>query len=106
MVACSSPQRSRNDFSLQVAQAYFTAALAKDYGELEKLLAEDVRFYGPKLQDTLNKTALINSWRKLHQRFDRVEARKVNVFKASGAKPSKELKSDSENAALPDQSDQ
>ncbi|OJJ21994.1 hypothetical protein BKI52_08105 [marine bacterium AO1-C] len=97
LVACNASQKASKDLSVQVAEAYFLAALAKDYDGLKKILAEDVQFYGPKLQDTLDKVALIKSWRKLHQRFDRVEACKVSVFKAASTKLSRKLKSDLEN---------
>lgn len=35
---------------------------------------------GPKREDTLNKKSLIESWKRLHQNFDVVQARNVKYY--------------------------
>ncbi|MDX2188952.1 MAG: hypothetical protein SFY32_03740 [Bacteroidota bacterium] len=54
----------------QLVEQYFKAAFDEKYGTLEKILANDLVFYGPKLKDSLNKEKLIISWKSTHLRND------------------------------------
>ena len=51
-------------------ERYFNAAFSQDFFELEKILADDCLFVGPKITDSLNKEELIESWASFHEAFD------------------------------------
>ena len=66
-----------------IVERYFDAAFAQDYTILEDVLHEDFLFLGPKLSDTLDKQALIKSWKSTHQRNDTLLMRNPKMYDLS-----------------------
>jgi len=46
-------------------------------GAISKLLHPDLLFLGPKIEDSLNKVELLQSWGSFYQTFDNLEMREV-----------------------------
>ncbi|MCW5518155.1 nuclear transport factor 2 family protein [Muriicola sp. Z0-33] len=87
LMACStsdpSGQSTKDSSRKTIVESYFEAAFAQDYSTLEDLLSEDFLFLGPKISDTLDKQALIKSWKSTHQRNDTLLMRKPKVYDVS-----------------------
>ncbi len=80
LLGCQSTQPAPGK---ELVEAYFAAAFAKDYARLDELLHEDFIFIGPKRSDTLDKKALINSWRSTHLRNDSLRMHDPRVYDVS-----------------------
>lgn len=81
IIGCESAQESNGK---DIVANYFTAAFAEDYVSLDSLLAEDFVFIGPKISDTLDKPALIRSWKSTHQRNDSLQMHNPRIYDVTG----------------------
>jgi len=70
LFACETNSNTPRTQLSQVADEYFQQAFAQDYEGLAALLAEDIQSIGPKVADTLDKPAVIASWRAFHTTYD------------------------------------
>lgn len=67
----------------EIVSTYFEAAFAKNYALIDSLLHPDFIFIGPKRSDTLDKTALINSWKSTHRRNDTLKMLHPKIYDVS-----------------------
>ncbi|MEL6698185.1 MAG: nuclear transport factor 2 family protein [Bacteroidota bacterium] len=70
LFACETNSNTPSTQLSRVADEYIQHAFAQDYERLAALLAEDIQFVGPKVADTLDKPAVIASWRAFHTTYD------------------------------------
>jgi len=70
----------KTDDPKKVVQNYFKYAFDKKWGHLERLLAPDVKFFGPKMKDTLSKEMILQSWKNTHIKNDTMYCLDAQTF--------------------------